>query len=310
MSRLFCSLSYEAFRPIVQCNQTITRDIPRITLIQVRTKYVNNRHRDPKYRKERGRKTWIPLDLPDFDQVRKESQANLTPDQIRAKLKEKGVVPPRPYEEREVYNPCTISIQDPYNPFDGDGKSSSLIDKLKAPLSTGADIVKNRRSLSAIRSYEGEEFELDDFARKSVDIYKKAHELIAAGDENEIYNYVTEHCYPLMTAGMNRNTIIWKYLDEIEPPKVVQVRAPDLVQKGNKYAQITVRFHSKQIMAAFDRHGRLILGSPTDVREVLEYIVFEKYLANEYGLWRIHERIRGKQSEAKPIVMRTRANQN
>ena len=88
----------------------------------------------------------------------------------------------------------------------------------------------------------------------------------------------------------------------------MQVRAPDLVQKGNKYAQITVRFHSKQIMAAFDRHGRLILGSPTDVKDVLEYIVFEKYLANEYGLWRIHERIRGQESSTKPAMARTRVN--
>lgn len=252
---------------------------------------------------------WVPVGLPDFDQMRKEEKAKLSPDEIRTKLKEKGVVPPRSYEEREVWSPCTMSIYDPYNPSDGDGKAS-LIEKLKGPLSTGADMIKSRRSLGVIRSFEGDEFELDDFARKSVDIYKRAHELFAAGDDEEIFNYVTEHCYPVMTAGLNRHTIIWKYLDEIEPPKVVQVRATDLVQKGNKYGQITVRFHSKQIMAAFDRHGRLILGSPTDSKDVLEYIVFEKYLANEYGLWRVHERIRNLVANAKPVLMRTRVNQN
>lgn len=32
-------------------------------------------------------------------------------------------------------------------------------------------------------------------------------------------------------------------------------------------------------------------GSEVVARDVLEYVVFEKHLANTYGLWRIHDKI-------------------
>ena len=283
-------------------------DAPQVLVVPFRTKYWHNRHRDPKYRVERGRKMWPPAYLPDFDYMRKDSDKNRTldPDQIRAKLKEKGVAPPNTWDEREVYSPSTMSLIEPYKPYEGDGKSSSILDKVKGPLSSGTKFVKSRRALSIIRTFEGEDFDLKDFAQKSKDIYIKAHEALLEKDEERIFDYVTEHCYPVMTAGLKQRTLIWKYLDEIELPQVVQVRVADLIAKGNKYAQITVRMHSKQIMAAYDRHGRLLLGSPTDVKEVLEYIVFEKYLANEYGLWRIHDRIRPESNQMRPEMKITR----
>lgn len=261
-----------------------------VTIVPYRTKYYNNRHRDPKYRLERARKVW-PVDLPDFDYMRKE-RSTMGPDEVRSKLKEKGVAPPSPWNEREIYTPCTIAIIDPYKPPEDGGKSSSILDKVKSPFSSGKALIKDRRETSAIRLFEGEDFDLEDFAKQSTNLYVKAHESLAAKDEEKIFDYVTEHCFPLMTAGLNRHTIIWKYLGDIEPPEVVQVRSGDIISKGNKYSQITVRMHTKQMLAMYDRHGRLVHGSPVDVKDVLEYVVFEKYLANEYGLWRIHGRIR------------------
>lgn len=35
----------------------------------------------------------------------------------------------------------------------------------------------------------------------------------------------------------------------------------------------------------------MLLGSETVKKDVLDYIVFEKHLANEYGAWRIHGKI-------------------
>jgi large subunit ribosomal protein L45 len=32
-------------------------------------------------------------------------------------------------------------------------------------------------------------------------------------------------------------------------------------------------------------------GSEILAKDVLEYVVFEKHLSNEYGLWRLHEKI-------------------
>ena len=39
------------------------------------------------------------------------------------------------------------------------------------------------------------------------------------------------------------------------------------------------------------RFGRLIHGSETVAKDVLEYVVFEKHLANLYGIWRLHSKI-------------------
>lgn len=44
-------------------------------------------------------------------------------------------------------------------------------------------------------------------------------------------------------------------------------------------------------MAIYDRFGRLIHGSEILAKDVLEYVVLEKHVANEYGRWRIHDKI-------------------
>lgn len=44
-------------------------------------------------------------------------------------------------------------------------------------------------------------------------------------------------------------------------------------------------------MAIYDRFGRLMHGSEILSKDVLEYVVFEKHLANEYGVWRVHDKI-------------------
>lgn len=46
-----------------------------------------------------------------------------------------------------------------------------------------------------------------------------------------------------------------------------------------------------QTLAVYDRFGRLLHGSEVVARDVLEYVVFEKHMANTYGLWRIHDKI-------------------
>lgn len=44
-------------------------------------------------------------------------------------------------------------------------------------------------------------------------------------------------------------------------------------------------------MSVFDRFGRLIFGSDVVAKDVLEYVVFEKHIVNQYGVWRIHGKI-------------------
>lgn len=47
----------------------------------------------------------------------------------------------------------------------------------------------------------------------------------------------------------------------------------------------------RQILAIYDRFGRLAFGSERLAKDCLEYVVFEKHLADEYGRWRIHGKV-------------------
>jgi hypothetical protein len=86
-------------------------------------------------------------------------------------------------------------------------------------------------------------------------------------------------------------TIQWKFVKSLEPPRLVHARCTDIITKENVFGQVTVRFHTQQILAIYDRFGRLMHGSEILAKDVLEYVVFEKHLSNEYGLWRLHGKI-------------------
>ena len=75
------------------------------------------------YKRARGAKM-IKVDLPDFDQLREDQK--LSPEEIRSKLKEKGIAPPRTYTERQIFMSSTGGILDPFVPPEGDGKASYI----------------------------------------------------------------------------------------------------------------------------------------------------------------------------------------
>lgn len=60
-----------------------------------------------------------------------------------------------------------------------------------------------------------------------------------------------------------------------------------------------------QTLAIYDRFGRLTLGSENLIKDVLEYVVFEKYLSEEYSRWRVHAKIIPDWMPAPPGVYRT-----
>lgn len=43
-------------------------------------------------------------------------------------------------------------------------------------------------------------------------------------------------------------TIHWKYVESLEPPRIVHARCHDLISKDNVYGQLTVRIHSQQVL--------------------------------------------------------------
>nr|CAD7578018.1 unnamed protein product [Timema californicum] len=100
---------------------------------------------------------------------------------------------------------------------------------------------------------------------------------------------------PSLTVEIRHNihdkTVHWKFIQSLEPPRMVHARCTNIITKENMFAQITVRFHTQQVLAIYDRFGRLMHGSEILAKDVLEYVVFEKHLSNQYGTWRLHEKI-------------------
>ncbi|KAJ0172061.1 hypothetical protein K1T71_012034 [Dendrolimus kikuchii] len=258
---------------------------PTVLCLQ-QTRTTINKHYNPKFKKERKGKV-LKVELPDFN----EDVNKLSPEKIRQKMKERGLLPPRAWMERPFYISATGGVFEPYIPPEGDGKAS-LVSPARAKQAVQL-LEKKSKSMMAIRKIKSfdEEFDSSEFTSIAQNIYIKAHESLANNDKKALRVYVTEKAYPEFRHNSHLKTIHWKFLDSLEPPRVVHARCTDVVTKENIFGQITVRFHTRQQLAVYDRFGRLIHGSEILAKDVLEYIVFEKHLSNLYGTWRIHDKI-------------------
>ncbi|XP_041983045.1 probable 39S ribosomal protein L45, mitochondrial [Aricia agestis] len=244
------------------------------------------KHWIPKWKKDRAKK-YLKFPLPDFN----ENVNEMPQEKIKQKMKERGILPPRPWQERAFYISATGGVFEPYVPPEGDGKAS-LVSTTRAK-QTVQLLEKKSKSMMAVRkikTYE-EDFDAKEFALKAQDIYIKAHESLANGDKHALRTFVTEKAYPEFRHNSFSKTIRWKFLDSLEPPRVVHARCTDVISKENIFGQVTVRFHTRQQLAVYDRFGRLLHGSEILAKDVLEYVVFEKHLANLYGTWRVHDKI-------------------
>lgn len=254
--------------------------------IQIRTR-INNKHFTPKFKLLRIKK-FIKVELPDFN----EKVDQLPKEKIKSRMKERGIMPPRPWIERPFYLSCTGGIFEPYIPPEGDGKRSIVT-------TTGAKqtlqfLEKKSKSMMAVRKIRNYEDDFDPvlFASTTAqDVYINAHQMMMEKNKYKIREYVTERVYPEIMHNVKYTTIHWKFLKSLEPPRVVHARCTDIVTKENLFAQVTVRFHTQQLLAIYDRFGRLMHGSEILAKDVLEYIVFEKHISNEYGVWRLHDKV-------------------
>lgn len=141
-----------------------------------------------------------------------------------------------------------------------------------------------------IRSYD-EDFDPKEFAIKAQDIYIQSHEAMMTKDKLRARKLVTERAYPELMHNVKYTTIRWKFLQSLEPPRVVHARQTNLLTPENIFAQVTVRLHTQQTLAIYDRFGRLMHGSEIVAKDVLEYVVYECNISNEYGAWRLHSKI-------------------
>ncbi|XP_055998521.1 39S ribosomal protein L45, mitochondrial-like isoform X2 [Ostrea edulis] len=136
-------------------------------------------------------------------------------------------------------------------------------------------------------------FNQREFLAHAHHIYITAHNCIKRIRENEeeLIDYVTQNVYGQMTKGMHDKTIEWEFVESMEQPKIVNAAAGHLGTKDNSYAQFTVRFHTLQKLAIYNRFGKLIYGDRDRPRYVLEYVLFEKHVSDTEGKWRIAGKI-------------------
>uniref|UniRef100_A0A8C3JXD7 Large ribosomal subunit protein mL45 n=1 Tax=Calidris pygmaea TaxID=425635 RepID=A0A8C3JXD7_9CHAR len=59
-------------------------------------------------------------------------------------------------------------------------------------------------------------------------------------------------------------------------------------------------------LAIYDRFGRLMYGGEEVPKDVLEYVVFERYLVNPYGTWRMHGKIVPEWAPPKEPIIKVR----
>ncbi|NXS63162.1 RM45 protein, partial [Brachypteracias leptosomus] len=117
-------------------------------------------------------------------------------------------------------------------------------------------------------------------------------------NKQKLHSLVTERCYPEMVRGNRYKTIRWSFLESLEPPRVVHVRCNSIMNRGNIYGQVTT-------LAIYDRFGRLMYGGEQVPKDVLEYVVFERYLVNPYGTWRMHGKIVPEWAPPKDPIIKT-----
>ncbi|KAG8014536.1 39S ribosomal protein L45 [Nibea albiflora] len=221
-----------------------------------------------------------------------------------AKAKAAGIVFRQEYTERPINIACSAGIFDPYIPPEGDARLSSLSKEgLKQRTEQMKQSAASQLAIRKIKDHDSH-FTSKNFAEQAQEIFIEAHNCLALFDKQKLHSLVTERCYPEMTRGNRYKTIRWRFIESLEPPKVVHARCPDMVSKGNLYGQVTVRMHSKQTLAIYDRFGRLMLGSEEQPKDVLEYLVIERHLVNPYGRWRLHGKIVPSWAPAKTQLLR------
>ena len=64
--------------------------------------------------------------MPDYDYDRKVQKGIISPEEARANLKRRGILPPTPYSEKPVFISCSGGAFEPFVPPEGDGKAALM----------------------------------------------------------------------------------------------------------------------------------------------------------------------------------------
>lgn len=263
-----------------------------------------NTHINERYlKKPRGRKM-VLIDIPE-DSIEQKME-EMTPMEMRTYLLRKGVNPYKHMHPR-VWSEHQITFQSFGDTLEPNVLPDGL---LKGSLSEKSSEIKQRflnrwhnwkNGSSRIRKKEGfEKFDAKAFGPTADMIYVEAHRALVARDKALIHKYLTESAFQKMWPDVEKGSVMWDLIEHVEPSKVISIRCVDIPMKsGNDIAQLTVRMHTVQKLAIYDRFGHLILGSESEARPVLEYVIFENHIASLDGVWRLHDKLYPKWAQTK-----------
>lgn len=79
------------------------------------------KHWNPKFKQLRKAKV-VKVKLPNFQ----EKEEDVSEEELRSRLKQSGLLPPRPWVEQQFYVSTTGGVFEPYVPPEGDGKISPI----------------------------------------------------------------------------------------------------------------------------------------------------------------------------------------
>ncbi|TKR77978.1 hypothetical protein L596_018860 [Steinernema carpocapsae] len=244
------------------------------------------------------------IDLPDDEETRRRD--NMAPAEMRNELLRQVIYISLLGDS--VVDPY-VTPEDPLPFFD----LSSPVDAIKMKGSETKERVLHRwhnyrNGVSRIRKKEGfEKFDPKNWGPTADDIYARAHEALMARDKPRLHKLITENAFGKMWPDVENGSIVWELVAHNEPSKVVSIRCADSPYKsGNDIAQLTVRMNTKQRLAVFDRFGQLLLGSEAEVRDCVEYVVFENHVSSMDGMWRLHDKVHPRWAKTKHPSVQTR----
>eukprot|EP00042_Codosiga_hollandica_P026295 m.123220 g.123220 ORF g.123220 m.123220 type:complete len:310 (-) comp52149_c0_seq3:19-948(-) len=125
-------------------------------------------------------------------------------------------------------------------------------------------------SIGSIKRLD-KEFKPIEFAEFAQTQFISAQEALARDDKTTLREIVTDTAFLALRKEFRQHT--WKLESVVERPRIVHATMISLGDKKNLMAQVTVRLHLRQILALRDVAGRVIKGSETQPKNVVDFLV-------------------------------------
>ncbi|CAG8728438.1 5891_t:CDS:2 [Gigaspora rosea] len=127
----------------------------------------------------------------------------------------------------------------------------------------------------------------DEFKMKALNMYTDLNQHFADGDLKALRNIALDKMYyrlkfELKAREEQGNKYYWKYHGLVDNPKYQCIRYYD-----TGLAQLIIKLHTKQCIVAFDKEGKLITGDPEEIKNIVQYVVFQRNIG-EKGDWGIY----------------------